>query len=378
MSRRPDWDAVVIGGGFFGCCLALFLKSTCDRVLILEREDDLLQRASRVNQARIHTGFHYPRSMVTARRSRLLQARFAQAFPEAVVDDFQMLYAVARRRSKVSPSRFSTMFQALDAPFVPAPRALAALFDHQAIEAAYLCQEFAFDWRRLRDILHARLDAEGITLLRGVDALRVRDEGDRATVETSGTSVTTEAVFNVTYAGLNTVALASGLKPLTVKHELAEIALVRPPAELAGLAVTVMDGPFFSTMPYPAEGLHSLTHVRYTPHYSWVDAPGGRSAYAVAEALPREARARQMIADAARYLPCMAEAKHERSLWEVKTVRTMNEIDDGRPILLHRHDDCPRLISVLGAKLDNVFDLLDALPELNPRWRGARAEAVLA
>lgn len=378
MTSRADWDAVVIGGGFFGCCLALFLKSACDRVLMLEREEDLLQRASRVNQARIHTGFHYPRSMVTARRSRLLQARFAQTFPEAVVDDFQMLYALARRRSKVSPSRFSAMFEALDAPFVPAPRALGALFDHQAIEAAYLCQEFAFDWRRLRDTLHGRLEAEGIKVLHGVEARRVRDEGERAVVESSKTSVTTETVFNVTYAGLNTLTLASGLRPLKVKHELAEVALVRPPAELDGLAVTVMDGPFFSTMPYPAEGLHSLTHVRYTPHYSWVDAPGGRSAYAVADGLPQEARARQMIADAARYLPCMAEARHERSLWEVKTVRTMNEIDDGRPILLHRHDDCPRLISVLGAKLDNVFDLLDALPELDPRWSHARADAVVA
>lgn len=378
MTRRPDWDAVIVGGGFFGCCLALFLKSACDRVLVLEREPDLLQRASRVNQARVHTGFHYPRSMVTAMRSRLLQARFVRDFPDAVVDDFHMLYALAAHRSKVSPSRFSAMFRALDAPFSPASRSQAALFDPNHVSAVFQCQEFAFDWSILRDRLRDRLAAAGVVVRSGSEARRVSSAADHALIETESETLTAETVFNVTYAGLNALTAASGLAPLPLKHELAEIALVRPPDDLRGLAVTVMDGPFFSTMPYPAEGLYSLTHVRYTPHFSWVDAPGGPSAYTVADGLARKPRARQMIADAARYLPAMTDAVPERSIWDVKTVRTINEIDDGRPILLHRHQDNPRLYSILGGKLDNVYDLLEALPELDPRWRDARAEVVAA
>lgn len=58
---RPDYDAVIIGGGFFGCCLALYLRSVYDRILIIEEQPELLTRASRVNQARVHSGFHYPR-----------------------------------------------------------------------------------------------------------------------------------------------------------------------------------------------------------------------------------------------------------------------------------------------------------------------------
>lgn len=375
---KPDWDVVIVGGGFFGCCLALFFRSLCDRVLVLEREPDLLQRASRVNQARVHTGFHYPRSMVTAMRSRLLKDRFVEDFPDAVVDDFQMLYALAARRSKVSPSRFEGMFKALDAPFAPAPRAMAALFDPDTIEAVYLCQEFAFDWSILRDGLHRRMLEAGVEIRTGVEVARVESREDLAVVAAaSGEMFTADTVFNVTYAGLNALALTSGLAPLPLKHELAEVALVRPPAELEGLGVTVMDGPFFSTMPYPSEDLYSLTHVRYTPHFSWLDAADGRSPYSVADGLPQEPRARQMTADAARYLPCMDGAVHERSLFEVKTVLTRNERDDGRPILLHRHADAPRLVSILGAKVDNVFDLFDALPAMDGRWRDGRAEALL-
>src|SRR6266496_2767456 len=78
------WDAVVIGGGFYGASLALELKSRLERVLLLEREARLLRRASYVNQARVHNGYHYPRSVLTALRSRHNYVRFRERFPDAI------------------------------------------------------------------------------------------------------------------------------------------------------------------------------------------------------------------------------------------------------------------------------------------------------
>ena len=46
-------DALVIGGGFYGCCLAIFLRRRFKRVLVVDRAERLLTRASRVNQARL-------------------------------------------------------------------------------------------------------------------------------------------------------------------------------------------------------------------------------------------------------------------------------------------------------------------------------------
>jgi glycine/D-amino acid oxidase-like deaminating enzyme len=208
---------------------------------------------------------------------------------------------------------------------------------------------------------------------------RVRSEPDFAVLELeSGREITAEAVFNVTYANINHLLLQSGLQPIALKHELAEVALAVPPPELHGIAVTVIDGPFFSTMPYPAEKLYSFTHVRYTPHYSWTDESGDRSPSLLTEHLPQESHWRHMVEDARRYLPCAANFEHSRSLFEVKTVMVKNERDDGRPILLRRHEDAPRLVSVMGAKIDNIYDLFEALPQLDARWREARPDRLLA
>ena len=72
MTKAPrQYDYAIIGGGFYGCCLALYLRSLSSRVVVLEANDKLLNRASRVNQARIHSGFHYPRSVLTAVKSKV-------------------------------------------------------------------------------------------------------------------------------------------------------------------------------------------------------------------------------------------------------------------------------------------------------------------
>ena len=68
-----------------------------------------------------------------------------------------------------------------------------------------------------------------------------------------------------------------------------------------------------------------------------------------------------MLRDAARYLPCLAAAEVVSSLFEVKTVLRRSEQDDSRPILFEVSPDSPRIISVMGAKLDNIYDALDAI-----------------
>jgi hypothetical protein len=50
------------------------------------------------------------------------------------------------------------------------------------------------------------------------------------------------------------------------------------------------------------------------------------------------------------------------SLWEIKTVLPANDRDDGRPILLEHDVGLPGLSCILASKLDNVFDMLDAIP----------------
>lgn len=372
MRTDRDYDVVIVGGGFFGCCLALYLRSICDRILVIERAPDLLSQASRINQARVHTGFHYPRSFVTALRSARLRDRFAREFPEAIVDDFQMLYGIARRRSKVTAARFHAMFRDMKAPIAPARVGDSALFNPDLVEGVFACDEFAFDWTALHASLAQRLDRQGVDVLvgRAAKAVEVCQGASRILLDDGG-AVAARCTFNVTYAGLNDLLMASGIGPLPLKHELAEVALIRPPPELAGKGITLMDGPFFSTMPYPSRELYSLTHVRYTPHFSWTDPGGPPQVTAV------QSRWRHMMLDAQRYVPSLANMEYLESLVTVKTVLTKNEINDGRPIMVHRHAGLGDFFSVLGGKIDNIYDLFDALPDLSPAFRGADMRCVL-
>lgn len=373
-------DYLIIGGGFYGCSLALFLRSVSDKVTVVEAGERILDRASRVNQARLHSGFHYPRSMLTALKSRMLCHRFARDFPEAVVDDFQMLYAVARQRSKISANRFLRMFENMKAPIRPATVSERSLFDPVAIEAAWRCDEYSFDYSVLARHLTARLDTLGVDLQMNETVEAITDvpvidpygpEGDPAVVHlASGRDIRARHVFNVTYAQINHLLRRSELPEARLKHELTEIVLVDPPPALQGYGVTVMDGPFFSAMPYPSAGKYSLTHVRYTPHLSWVDDARVPSPYALYERYGFESRAQHMIRASSRYMPCLGEIPGGRSIYDIKTVLMKNEMDDGRPILVHRPPVAvglgSRVTSVLGGKIDNVYDLFQYLKSADP------------
>ena len=132
-----------------------------------------------------------------------------------------------------------------------------------------------------------------------------------------------------------------------------------PPA-LVSVGVTVMDGPFFSMMPFPARGLHTLSHVRYTPHCNWADQPD-LSLYQKLDSYSRETRVDRMVRDVTRYMPAIQDAKYVDSLFEVKTILVKNEGDDGRSILFENHFQLPGCYSILGGKIDNIYDVLEKL-----------------
>jgi len=179
-------------------------------------------------------------------------------------------------------------------------------------------------------------------------------------------------VLNATYSRINHLLINSGATMIPAKLELTEMALIEPPPELNGAAVTVMDGPYFSMMPYPSRrchpdasaGLFTLSHVRYTPHCSWHDRPGDAITTVDDPRRGRTSRHVHMVRDAERYLPVMRSSRYVDSLWEVKTLMPRSEQDDSRPILLRRSDEHPSCLTVLGAKIDSVYDVEEALTAL--------------
>lgn len=370
MTLQPSpADAFVIGGGFYGAVIAIYLAKTrgLRRVILCEREEYLLTRASYNNQARVHNGYHYPRSFTTAFRSRVNLPRFVQDWPQAVKSDFVKLYAIARRNSKVTAKQFERFCDEIGAKLKPADTGLKKFFETRLIEEVFLVEEYAFDSTRLADWAVKELKEAGVEVLYSTCATAIAraPDGKSLLVEVKPKSssvacVSANYVFNCTYSGLNQFSGDFLGAQTRLKHEVTEMALMQVPDELANIGVTVMDGPFFSMMPFPARGLHTLSHVRYTPHFSWQDEQGV-DPYMKLEKYDRATRVDRMLRDVSRYMPAVAKAKYVDSLFEVKTVLIKNEGDDGRPILFEKHAELPGCYSVLGGKIDNIYDVLEKL-----------------
>ena len=377
-----DFDAVVVGGGFYGVAIAEYLsrRRGMRRVLLLEAGRQLCRRASYCNQARVHNGYHYPRSFTTAYRSRVNQPGFVATWPDAIRSDFTALYAVARKNSKVTPGQFSRFCGEIGAPLRPAPRTLRDLFNPHLIEQVFVVDEFAFDARMLERWATKSLADAGVNVRLGTRAVAIDRLGERLVVACEDNQgkrdpVTCSHAFNCTYSRLNQLGGSFGGVAVELKHEITEMGLVEVPSTLRELGITIMDGPFFSVMPFPPRDLHTLSHVRYTPHMHWLDA-GDEDPDARFAAYPRESRVDRMLRDARRYVPGLSAARHVDSLFEVKTVLAKSEGDDGRPILFERHASLPGCYSILGGKIDNIFDVLEKLDGEPLTRMGQHAEAI--
>jgi glycine/D-amino acid oxidase-like deaminating enzyme len=359
-----DCDVVVIGGGFYGMRIAAMTAAAGRSTTLLERTPRFFGRASMNNQARVHGGYHYPRSVLTATRARRNYARFRREFAAAIDDSFQHVYAIARHQSKLGAREFAEFCRRIDAPLLAAPRAFADKLDPNSVESAFLVEEGVFNAHHLAQQSLESADAAGAHCVVGFEAVAVEPGSHRRLrvqwrLDANRGYIEADWVVNATYASLNELLARSELAQVPLIHEHTEVAVVVPPPALRGYGVTVMDGPFWSSLPFPVFGAHSLTHVRYTPHARW------RSDDATPPMLEtHSSHFPLMQRDAERFLPAMRDAVHLLSLWETKTLLPRSAGDDGRPILVQQHDDAKGLVSVLGAKIDSTYDVEDELRDL--------------
>lgn len=374
--NHSSYDVVVVGGGFFGVTLALRCSLFSKRVLILEQEDELLLRASYNNQARVHGGYHYPRSLMTGLRSQANYNIFKSTYLNAIEDTFEKYYAIARTHSAVSSQQFKLFCERIAAPLQRASPNIKAHFNSSLIDEVFHVEECAFNARALRDSLKVQAEQKGVEVSLSSKVVRISEldslPSPAITVQQLHTNqvqeISAKMVFLCAYAGTNSILADSNLPIIPLQHELTELCLVDLPDALRNVGITVMCGPFFSSMPFPSENCHSLSHVRYTPHHSWRDILNNN---AIHYGLHKDVRSHHrssflhMIKDASRYLPVLKETQYRCSLWEVKSVLPRSETDDSRPILLKTNHGLKNLHCVIGAKIDNVFDVLKALEQAN-------------
>jgi hypothetical protein len=356
-SFMPKSSSVaIVGSGFFGMTSALYLAKRGHKVEIYERNSEAMQEASLFNQARVHGGYHYPRSLSTAARCRANYDRFVHDFQSAIFDDFRSIYAVAEN-SKVNFQKYSRLMGIIGAPIERLSGPLRNEFDYRQIAEVYVTQEVAFNSTQLLILMMEQLAAYDVKIYFSEEVTRVENfelmgkEGARLKLR-NGNQKAYDSVILTTY-GLDEISSNFEFKA-NYLYEVCELVRVEVPMLLRDLAVTVMDGPYWSLTPWPAFENHVLTHVRYTPH--------GRfdSFLEAKEYLQQKpiSRSDMILRDAARFMARIAECSVLGSEYTIKTVLRKRDTDDARPVYVQTDN---RILSLLGGKIDNVYEVENVL-----------------
>ncbi|MDX1912671.1 MAG: FAD-dependent oxidoreductase [Saprospiraceae bacterium] len=373
--KIQTYDFVVIGGGIFGCYAALYLAGRGAKVAILEKESRLFQKASLVNQARLHGGYHYPRSIATAAMSDEHKTRFTEEHRAFVHHTFEKFYAIDRYGSFTDGLQFERFCAFLRIPCEPVTD--HELFNYNRLEALYRTVEHSFDPVLLGNYYRESVaKTPGITVFTRTLLQKADVQGKYWQMEAHGSSsqilnLEAPTVINATYAATNAVNRIFGVNDLALTHEISEIAFVHSP-QFGDRGLTVMDGPFGSIMPYGLSGLLSLSSVAYTHHKISFDAlprfdcqlpdtdPACRpeapgictecSRRPVSNAPKMLAQMRQYFADQVQFSPLF-------SYFTIKSKLKASHIDDGRPTEIALLSKQPRFYCLFAGKINSIYEV---------------------
>ena len=372
------YDKIIIGAGLYGLYAALFCCRMDQNVLVLECDPTPFRRATYINQARVHQGYHYPRSISTAMKSAGYFERFNKDYAFCVNKEFDQIYATSSQYSWSDGKQFKQFCKAAD---IPCEELYPGNYFREGMcDGVFRTREYTYDAMILKDYFLEELGKypDRVEIKYGVDIRRIEKLQDAYEIYTGeNKKYTTGFVLNATYAGTNQILDMVGFEKFGIKYELCEIILCDVNEKLKDIGFTVMDGPFFSIMPFGKTGYHSLTSVTFTPHTtSYEGVPtfacrekseGYCSTFHLGNCNDCPAKPRTafpyMANLARKYMLDDYKFEYRKSLFSMKPILMSSEIDDSRPTVIRTYSQNPTFVGVLSGKINTVYDLDEVLSD---------------
>ncbi|MBP1546416.1 MAG: FAD-binding oxidoreductase [Oscillospiraceae bacterium] len=369
------YDKVIIGAGLYGLYSALLCGERKQRILVVDCDPTPFRRATYINQARVHQGYHYPRSISTALKSAGYFARFNKDFDFCINREFEKVYATSTEYSWSDGTQFKKFCDAAEIPCEELNP--SRFFKNGMCDGAFLTREYTYDAKILMNYYLEKLASlDNVIIKYGVKIDRIERMQDSYDIYTEDGAVYSSGyVLNATYAGTNQILDMVGFDKFGIKYELCEIILCDVNEKLDQYGFTVMDGPFFSIMPFGKTGVHSLTSVTFTPHTTSYDAVPTFSCQQQSGGFCSTKRlgncndcpAKPVSAFpymeklAKKYLKDDFGFTYKESLFSMKPILMSSEIDDSRPTVIRVYSSEPTFVGVLSGKINTVYDLDEVL-----------------
>lgn len=373
-SRIEKFDYVILGAGIFGLYAAKILLEKKCRVALVERDKEPFGRASYINQARLHYGYHYPRSISTAKQTIKYFERFNQDFRFAMNSEFKKIYAISSRISYTSARQFLKFCNFLKIPaFEIDPN---EYFNKGMVEAAFETKEYAFDAKIIKNHLMEKISAnKNISVFFNKVLKKAQNTGGSFILHfDDGDIVETGFVLNTTYAAINQIIDKFNYEKFKIKYELCEMIVCTIGDKFRDLGLTVMDGPFLSVMPYGLTKYHTLSVVQYTPVKTSFDTLPAFSCQGkgnhcssmelencnICPARPKTTWRYMNQLSKKFFIPDIS-LTYVNSLYAIKPILEAAEIDDSRPTIIKPFSSDPAFISVLSGKVNGIYEMEEIL-----------------
>lgn len=368
------YDKIILGAGLYGLYSALHCAERGEKILVLEYDEAPFMRATYINQARVHMGYHYPRSLSTAKKSAGYFRRFNEDYGFCVHSKFDQVYATSSTFSWTDAKEFIKFCK--NAGIRCDEISKNKYFNEGVCDGAFLTEEYAYDAQILKQYFIDKLDGyKNVQILFETRISSIQKDASVYFIETNLGGFSAPFVLNATFASLNQIHQMLGFEPFKIKYELCEIILCDVTDNLKNVGLTVMDGPFFSIMPFGKGGVHSLTSVTFTPHAaSFEQAPvfdcqersGGycsKSRLGNCNSCPSKPNSAWpfMSALARKYMKSEYKFNYAGSLFSMKPILRASEVADSRPTVIRVYSEAPTFISVLSGKINTVYDLDEVL-----------------
>ena len=341
----------IIGSGYFGSTIALILSKK-HNVDLYEKEKDILNGASKVNQFRFHLGFHYPRSPKTINEINLSQKLFKSFFSNKVFGNTKNYYAVANENSKTSFSKYLKFLKKfkLDHKIIKKNK-------YKKISNLILTKEKILNYFVIKKILKKKLSESNVNLL-------------------------LKKKFSKKYLGLYDKIIICGysqnnkiLKELGFKksinqyrYELIEKIIVKLPKQYKNKSYVIMDGNFVCVDPYLGTKYHLLSDVKFSKieiiKKKSLDFKSNKIKYLNNKINNniKISNFKKFIHNSSKYLPFLSKAKYIGSFFTIRTLKQNVEKTDERTGEIQIIND--KVISIFSSKWNTCIYVAKKLNKL--------------
>ncbi len=238
----------VAGAGIYGATAAIRLAERGHRVHLFDPLG-IMRGASAINQYRVHSGYHYPRSPETIDEILEVRQEFIEAFNPAIVRNTQHYYAVAKQHSRTSPDLYERVMGQHGLALRPCR---PDWLDFEFIDRAYEVEEHVYDPDVLRNLIESRITESGVEFQQRAFCSDMRGDYDFVVWAVYGMGAS-EQIFKF------------------AKFQIAEKILIKLPAALSGIALVIVDGPFTGFDPLGSSNLSLFGSAKHTNHWSTSD-----------------------------------------------------------------------------------------------------------